>query len=56
MQSKLAKQLQEDLIAAMQRLSPEQRLQAFLAHCRLMSELQEAGRSHRSKPSPQSDS
>jgi len=37
MQSKLARQLQEDLIAAMQRLSPEQRLQAFLAHCRLTS-------------------
>jgi hypothetical protein len=56
MESKLAQQLQDDLLAALQHLTSEQRLQAFLAHCRLMSELQQAGRSRRTKPSQQSKS
>jgi hypothetical protein len=50
MESKLARQLEDDLIAAAQRLTPEERLRAFLAHCRLMSELLEAGRRHRAGP------
>lgn len=49
MESKLARQLEEDLIAAVRRLTPEERLRAFLAHCRLVSELQEAGRRHRAQ-------
>jgi hypothetical protein len=39
MESKLSKQLEADLIAAMRRLSPEQKLNAFLAHCQLIMEL-----------------
>jgi hypothetical protein len=47
MESKLTRQLEDDLISAVQRLTPEERLRAFLAHCRLVSELREAGRRHR---------
>jgi hypothetical protein len=50
MESKLARQLEEDLILAMRRLTPEDRLRAFLAHCRLVNELHEAARRHRSRP------
>jgi hypothetical protein len=35
------------LVAANQRLSPEERLNAFLTHCRLMMELYKAGQSAR---------
>lgn len=52
MESKLARQLRDELLAAMERLTPEERLRAFLAHCRLVSELYEAGRRHRSRPTP----
>jgi hypothetical protein len=44
MESKLARQLQEDLIVAVRRLTPEERLRAFLAHSRLMAELHAAAR------------
>jgi hypothetical protein len=43
MESKLAKEAEAALIGATQRLSPEQRLEAFVAHCRLMAELYAAG-------------
>ena len=51
MESKLSKQLDADLIAAMRRLSPEQKLNAFLAHCQLMMELYQAGQRIRSESS-----
>lgn len=41
--SKLAKEAERALIEATQRLSPEERLNSFLAHCRLIMELHEAG-------------
>jgi hypothetical protein len=44
MQSKRAKEARKALIAANQSLAPEQRLEAFLVHCRLMAELREIGR------------
>jgi hypothetical protein len=43
MESKVAKEAERALIEATQRLSPEERLNAFLAHCRLVMELHEAG-------------
>ena len=51
-----SRQLQDDLIAAIGRLSPEDRLKAFLAHCRLVTELYEAGRRHRARPSQPAES
>jgi hypothetical protein len=42
-ESKLAQQLREELIAATQALTPEARLEAFLEHSQLMTELYEAG-------------
>ena len=42
-ESKLAQQLRQELIAAAQALTPEQRLEAFLEHSQLMAELYEAG-------------
>ena len=56
MKSKLARQLQDDLITAIGRLSPEDRLKAFLAHCRLVTELYEAGRRQRARPSHPAES
>ncbi len=52
MESKLARQSATDLLEALQRLTPEQRLRAFLAHCRLMCELQQAGRQRREPQRP----
>lgn len=43
MESKVAKEAERSLIEATQRLSPEERLNAYLEHCRLMMELYEAG-------------
>jgi len=43
MESKLALQAKLALLAATQRMSPGQRLDAFLAHCQLMMELRRAG-------------
>lgn len=43
MDSKLAKEAETALIAVTQRLSPEQRLESFVTHCRLMAELYAAG-------------
>ena len=42
-ESKLAQQLRQELIAATQALTPEQRLEAFLEHSQLIAELYEAG-------------
>ena len=44
MESKLATDARRALLAASQRLTPEERLNAFLAHSRLMLELHEAGK------------
>jgi hypothetical protein len=54
MESKLAKAAESALVEATQRLSPEERLNAFLAHCRLVIELYEAGQKMRACiPQPQ---
>ena len=52
MESKLAKQAERALIEATQRLSPEERLNAFLAHCRLVMELYDAGQKMRAREQP----
>jgi len=44
MHSKLATEAKAGLVAETQRLTPENRLNAFLEHCRLMVALREAGR------------
>jgi hypothetical protein len=49
MESKLAQQAEQGLIEAMRSLTPEQRLDAFLAHCQLMMELYELGQKMRSR-------
>jgi hypothetical protein len=43
MESRLAQQAEQALIEAAQRLTPEQRLAAFVAHCRLVDTLHRAG-------------
>jgi hypothetical protein len=43
MESKVARDAERALVEATQRLSPEERVNAFLAHCRLVMELFEAG-------------
>ena len=53
MQSKLAQQARRALVAATQRLTPEQRLEAFLAHSRLLTELYLAGKTLRSRSARQ---
>jgi hypothetical protein len=53
MESKVAKEAERALVEATQRLSPEERLNAFLAHCRLVIELYEAGqRTRTAQPQP----
>jgi hypothetical protein len=44
MESKLAKEARLALLADARRLTPEQRLNAFLVHCQLMMQLHAAGR------------
>jgi len=46
MESKVARESRQALIAATRRLTPEERLQAFLRHCRLMMALRRAGQAH----------
>lgn len=54
MESKLAEKADHALIEATQRLTPEERLDAFLVHCQLMMELHEAAqRLHSSPPDAQ---
>jgi hypothetical protein len=43
MDSKISKDAEQELVALTQRLSPEERVNAFLEHCRSMMELLEAG-------------
>lgn len=43
MDSKLALQQKQALFQAVQRLTPQQRLNAFLVHCRLVTGLHQAG-------------
>lgn len=50
MESKLAKQAEQQLIEAMRRLTPEQRLNAFLRHCELVTALSLAGKRATSRP------
>jgi len=50
MESKLAQEIDLALVAAMRRLTPEERLDAFLEHCELMMELFQAGRQARLTP------
>lgn len=47
MQSRLAHEAEADLIEIMRRMTPEERLNAFLEHCQLVMELYNAGRSMR---------
>lgn len=55
MESKLANEAERALIEATQRMSPEERLNSFLVHCRLMMDLYEAGQKVQgSQPRPQS--
>jgi hypothetical protein len=49
MQSKVADRLEMALIEATQSLSPEQRLNAFLHHCRLITQLYLVGQKMRSE-------
>lgn len=46
-QEKRGRDVDLGLIDANQRLTPEERLNAFLTHCRLMMELYDAGRQAR---------
>jgi hypothetical protein len=50
MESKLANAAKMALLTATRRLTPEQRLNAFLAHCQLMMELYAAGQKLRAAP------
>ena len=52
MHSKLGQELKQALVAETQRLSPEQRVEAFLAHSRLLTELHLAGQRLRSSAPP----
>jgi vacuolar-type H+-ATPase subunit B/Vma2 len=47
MKSDVAKQAERELVQATQRLTPEERVNAFLTHSRLMAELFEAGKKQR---------
>jgi hypothetical protein len=44
MESKLAKEAERALVDATQAMSPEERVNAYLTHCRLVMQLYEAGR------------
>jgi hypothetical protein len=47
LQRRLGQEIDRGLLAATQRLTPEQRLDAFLIHSRLMMELYQAGQQAR---------
>jgi hypothetical protein len=47
MESRLAREAQADLLEIMRRMTPEQKLDAFLAHCQLVIELYDVGREQR---------
>jgi len=50
MESRLARQAEAALLDTMRRMTPEQRLDAFLEHCQLVMELYDAGRQQRARP------
>jgi hypothetical protein len=50
MESRLARETEAAPFDTMRRMTPEQRLDAFLEHCQLVMELYNAGRQHRAKP------
>ena len=52
MESKLAREAQQALIADCRLMTPEERLNAFLEHCQLMAALYEAGQQLRSESNP----
>jgi hypothetical protein len=51
MESKLAREAERQLVDATQKMSPQERLNAMLEHCRLVAKLYEAGEEIRSRPS-----
>jgi hypothetical protein len=51
MKSKIATAGKRALLVQARRLTPEQRLEAFLVHSRLVTELYRAGQRHRSEAS-----
>jgi hypothetical protein len=53
MDSKLARQQKDAVFRAVQRLTPEQRLNAYLTHCRLVMGLYQAGAARRGSARPQ---
>ena len=50
MESKLAREAQQALLADTRLMTPEERLNAFLEHCQLMAALYDAGQQLRSDP------
>jgi hypothetical protein len=53
-QRRLGQEVDQGLLAATQRLTPEERLDAFLTHSRLMMELYQAGQQARESRQPKS--
>jgi hypothetical protein len=43
MKSRIAEQARQAQVADVRRMTPEQRLMAYLTHCQLMAKLQRAG-------------
>jgi hypothetical protein len=56
MRSSLAIQAERDLVAAMRRLSREQRLASFVEHCALIDALRRAGQQLRARLGRRSES
>ena len=52
MNSNLARQAEQELLEAAQHLTPEERLNAFLGHSRLMTKLYEAGIAYHQRTLP----
>ena len=52
MESRLAHQAEAELLKTMRRMTPEQKLNAFLEHCQLVMELYSAGQELRMRPAP----
>jgi hypothetical protein len=48
--SKLAQEAERELVEATQRLTPEERLNAYLVHCQLVMELYQTGQKLRASP------
>ncbi|HEX7061055.1 MAG TPA: hypothetical protein VF200_03745 [Woeseiaceae bacterium] len=52
MKSRIAEQSERAMLDSVRRLTPEQRLNAFLEHCRLIASLERAGRRQPSRQPP----